>query len=271
MASERFAIETRKYNWPTPYEDILEENDPILGLYLEREPPVGEIRPLGLGSKFSHKKIGRIVFSPAHTPLEVRGSGGEARVIALRLDGDLFSRLYKSGGMDDYGLAACNDVHGTSIDLAMIRLSNEMTSPSLGSDLMLEAAGTMITVELSRFFQKTKLENAPPRHIITSAQLTRIIDIVESGAATSLEAIASECGFSVRTLMRNFKATTGRTIGHFVKDLRVNRAKTLLKDRSLSIKEIAFKSGFSQPSGFCTAFRNTTGITPGKYRRDIFS
>ena len=261
-----FAIEMRRYNWPTPYEDILEENAPVLGLYLENTMPVGEIRPLAAGSKYSPRQVGRIVFTPPRIPFEVRGSGGGARVICFSLNSDLFERLSKDALANEEILASCSDVRGTAIGWTLMRLAGEMASPGFANDLLVESAGTMITIELARFFQETEADAPRSSRTISSTQLNRIIDIVQSGAPFSIKSMALECGTSPRSLLRNFKATTGRTIGDFVKEVRINHAKNLLCDRTLSIKEIAFKTGFAQSSGFCTAFRNATGTTPRKYR-----
>lgn len=47
---------------------------------------------------------------------------------------------------------------------------------------------------------------------------------------------------------------------------RINCAKFLLKTTNLSIKEVAFHSGFNDVSGFCTTFKKREHITPGEYR-----
>ena len=71
--------------------------------------------------------------------------------------------------------------------------------------------------------------------------------------------------------MRNFKATTGRTITEVVAETRIRRAMTLLSDPSLPIKVIAGRTGFSNQSSFITAFRRATGLTPGTYRMELTS
>jgi len=47
---------------------------------------------------------------------------------------------------------------------------------------------------------------------------------------------------------------------------RMANAKFLLKISQMSVKEIAIRSGFSDESGFCTAFKKQEGMTPKKYR-----
>ncbi len=51
--------------------------------------------------------------------------------------------------------------------------------------------------------------------------------------------------------------------------VRMERAKVLLRDRTLPLKEVAARCGYPLPQNFNTAFRKTTGISPGAYRRRL--
>ena len=50
---------------------------------------------------------------------------------------------------------------------------------------------------------------------------------------------------------------------------RMSNAKFLLKTSQMSVKEIAIRSGFSDESGFCTAFKKQEGMTPNEYRNTV--
>jgi AraC family transcriptional regulator len=50
---------------------------------------------------------------------------------------------------------------------------------------------------------------------------------------------------------------------------RIERAKSLLAERKLSVTEIGFDVGFSETSSFIAAFRKVTGETPTEYRRSL--
>lgn len=50
---------------------------------------------------------------------------------------------------------------------------------------------------------------------------------------------------------------------------RINFAKYHLQNGNLSIKKIAFLSGFNSESGFCATFRKREGITPTEYRENL--
>ena len=63
-----------------------------------------------------------------------------------------------------------------------------------------------------------------------------------------------------------FKQHTGVTPSIYLRVLRINRAKELLKSTAFSVMEIAVMVGYSSNSTFTRAFRNTTGMTPKEYR-----
>ena len=54
----------------------------------------------------------------------------------------------------------------------------------------------------------------------------------------------------------------GTTFARLVDDVRRRRAVSMVRDRSLSLGEIAFLLGFSEASAFHRAFRRWTGGTP---------
>ena len=261
-------MELRRYAWPTPNEFVLEEDVPTLGMNLGRYL-FGEFRPRIGGSGLEFRKLGRVTLSPPGIPFDVRGIGGEGSVVACRIASDVFERLTQGISWDDCRLSACANIHGTIIDATLKRLAAEIVSPKFASDIMLESAGTMITVEIARFLQAAGGVDMPKARHLSSGQLTRIMELIEDRETISLQSIARECGFSERTLMRNFKATTGRTITEVVAETRIRRAIALLKDPSLPIKVIAGRTGFSNQSSFITAFRRATGLTPGSFRTEV--
>ncbi|MET9395487.1 helix-turn-helix domain-containing protein [Streptomyces sp. NPDC006624] len=64
-----------------------------------------------------------------------------------------------------------------------------------------------------------------------------------------------------------FKDAFGMSVWHYVTELRVAHARTLLAGTSWGIDRIAHASGFQTRSSFYRAFRSGTGSTPTAYRR----
>jgi AraC family transcriptional regulator len=58
----------------------------------------------------------------------------------------------------------------------------------------------------------------------------------------------------------------GMTPHQYVIQQRIERARILLRDPSLSISEISLACGFTNQSHFTRLFRKHTGVTPKTYR-----
>lgn len=63
-------------------------------------------------------------------------------------------------------------------------------------------------------------------------------------------------------LKKGFKALTGKTIHEYTQELRIAKAKELLKQDGISVSDVANTMGFSSISHFSTAFKKATGMKP---------
>ena len=63
-----------------------------------------------------------------------------------------------------------------------------------------------------------------------------------------------------------FKEETGSNFVEYLTGLRMGRAKEMLKDDSLSMKEICAEIGYSDPNYFSRIFKKNVGLTPTEYR-----
>ncbi|PDS59962.1 AraC family transcriptional regulator [Rhizobium anhuiense] len=80
--------------------------------------------------------------------------------------------------------------------------------------------------------------------------------------------VARELGMSERTLRRRL-AESNVSFQGLLDGLRKNRTLELLANRQLSVEQIAFAVGFTDPHNFRRAFRRWTGTTPGALRADV--
>jgi hypothetical protein len=62
------------------------------------------------------------------------------------------------------------------------------------------------------------------------------------------------------------KRISGKTASRIIQQHLLNSSKSLLKQTGLSIKEIAYKLHFSEPTHFNAFFRKNTGLTPARFR-----
>lgn len=81
--------------------------------------------------------------------------------------------------------------------------------------------------------------------------------------------IADEFKISPSYLSRIFKADMGIGIVDYIHRIRVDAAKLLLTDKSLTIDNVAEKVGFSNRWVLTRVFKKIVGVTPGVYRSDL--
>lgn len=83
-----------------------------------------------------------------------------------------------------------------------------------------------------------------------------------------LENIAPLFGYNVSYLGKLFTKKTGESFNGFLDQVRVEKAKELLRDPDRKIYEVAELVGWSNVDYFCKKFRKITGITPSEFRKE---
>lgn len=83
-------------------------------------------------------------------------------------------------------------------------------------------------------------------------------------SSPSLDEMAKMVYMSPTKFKNIFKDILDESPYQFILDLRLNHAKVLLKNRDLTISEIAYKVGLNHPSSLTRLFRNKLGISPNE-------
>jgi AraC-like DNA-binding protein len=81
-----------------------------------------------------------------------------------------------------------------------------------------------------------------------------------------LEALAAELGYSANYLNDLSRTTTGRSLGRWLADMRMSRARSMLNDSEVPIAEAGLRSGYDDPAYFSRIFRRVHGVAPGEWR-----
>lgn len=82
-----------------------------------------------------------------------------------------------------------------------------------------------------------------------------------------VEDLCRLAGMSQSHFYRQFLEYTGMTPIQLILEERLRYAKELLNKEEVSVKEVAYASGFNDPNYFSRIFKKQEGITPGKFRR----
>jgi AraC family transcriptional regulator len=109
-----------------------------------------------------------------------------------------------------------------------------------------------------------------PQGALPGHKLRRVIERMKADLDTDLDlkTIAAESGYSRNHFLRMFRAATQSTPHQYFLRLRIEKAQSLMKNKSLRMIDIAESCGFTSQSQFSRVFRRVIGVTPRQYRRD---
>jgi transcriptional regulator GlxA family with amidase domain len=104
-------------------------------------------------------------------------------------------------------------------------------------------------------------------------RVQRVIQMIEEDirANFALAELARAVNLSPSYLCHLFKSETGMAPTHYVKVLRMTKAKELLETTFMSVKEIATRIGAHDGSHFVRDFKRQYKVTPTQYRRSMGS
>jgi AraC-like DNA-binding protein len=98
--------------------------------------------------------------------------------------------------------------------------------------------------------------------------LNRLMDLIEENCrkeAFNVAEFGRQMGMSKSQLYRKVKSLTGSPPGDFIRNIRLMEAVKLIEQQSGNIAQIAYASGFGNPSWFSRCFREYAGVTPSEY------
>ena len=87
------------------------------------------------------------------------------------------------------------------------------------------------------------------------------------GLYANIGSAAEAMGINAARVSVLYKEHTGMHPSAYLQSLRMDKAKELLRDSDLPIKEIAVKVGYFDSSSFIRRFRQNTSMTPAQYRQ----
>ena len=141
---------------------------------------------------------------------------------------------------------------------------SEFDFPASSLEVPLLRADSSMAAFFDRSIQAL-LERTHSDRSLVHALKRALIDGLSSGDC-SIERAAKGLGASGRTLRRRLREE-GLSFREVLDDVRCELAKRHLEERRLTLGELAFVLGYSQPAPFHRAFRRWTGMTPDAYRK----
>lgn len=265
-------VQIGSYDWDKPLETLERNTIPSLTLLLSPLHDYAEGYFALEEDKGQFSEIGDIIFAPADVHLRVRASGGPIRLVRCFFErGKLQEITGHDGRWGNDELRSCLNLKHARLRETLARLGQEALSPGLASGALTEGLGMFMAVELGRHFQAIEEHTKVSAQKLSPWQLNRITQYVEnlSNYLPDVSDIAEVCGISSRHLRRLFKETTNQTIYQYSRDVWTAKAKTMLSDTKVPVKEIASCLGFADSSSFSIAFRRATGEAPKTFRQQF--
>lgn len=202
------------------------------------------------------------------------------------------------------GVFACNDARARHVqegcrrlrlriptDVAILGVDNDelmcdlaypsLSSIALGTDTIGFEAARLLNDMISerRIAKSRRFQQVPPINVVPR-ESTNTIAITDSAVARAVEFIRTNIGRSVRvadvtreidlsrsTLDNRFRQILGRTVHDEIERCRLERTKELLSATDQTLAKIASQTGFGTVQYLATVFRQSTGQTPGEYRK----
>ena len=96
----------------------------------------------------------------------------------------------------------------------------------------------------------------------------KVMDSIEahlSDSSFSVEVLADEVGMSSVQLYRKLKAITGQTPNDLIRNIRLERAASLLDQHAGNVADVAYRAGFNNLSYFAKCFKDKFHKSPSEY------
>ncbi len=147
----------------------------------------------------------------------------------------------------------------------------EVTQNTVGTKLYTESLANLFFIHLLRNYCTFTAKLRQYKDGLSPRKLQQAINYIQDNLAEdiSLEAIAKELNMSRYHFSRLFSQSMGTAPYQYAIQQRVEKAKQLLKQKDLSMVEIALECGFSSQSAFSRTFSKCVGTTPRKYRQQL--
>ena len=100
------------------------------------------------------------------------------------------------------------------------------------------------------------------------ALMERVVKCVNENLSNpdfDMETLTREVGISRAQLHRKMKEMTGIPTSEFVRNLRLEQAARLIRERKINITQVAYSVGFNNQAHFSTVFKKHFGMTPTEY------
>jgi AraC family transcriptional regulator len=147
-------------------------------------------------------------------------------------------------------------------------LEDELASPH-PSGTYAESLGTALVAHIfAKYSDLTLPSGETASRTQYTAQIGRTLEFISNHLDTdlSLEDLATVANMSKFHFAKSFRQAMGIAPHQYLVKLRVEKARKLLAQQTLSVEEVAHRVGYVDKGHFAAQFRKIVGISPNRYR-----
>ncbi len=212
-------------------------------------------------------KAGEMVFVPGMTMHFVARTGHAVRFLYLEIGPFFLGKLFPMVEKLSFTQPICKKSEKTEAVFKLLdEIISEKQQPTNEDELIIRGNLYKLTAEVHRLF--------PPKQVVKQNEKERFLtqeaeELIQNQyhTAVTVEEAAALCGYSVSSFCRIFKKAFGTSFHALLNEVRLEKAKLLLQDTTLTIAEIARQTGFADSKAFCRLFKKQNGMTATAFRQ----
>lgn len=146
-------------------------------------------------------------------------------------------------------------------------LAAEAREQTAGSAVVMARLSDALVVQAFRHHART--DDSGWLGGLRDPHLAQVLEAVHAdpGHPWTVDELADLARLSRSTFSARFTARVGQPVGRYVRAIRMQRARTMLRDERVTVAAVAARSGYGSEAAFSSAFKRVTGLSPSEARR----
>ncbi|MEA4960862.1 helix-turn-helix domain-containing protein [Lutispora sp.] len=190
----------------------------------------------------------------------------------IHIENSLINEIAR-GLYNSSNITFSNESFVASHDMSMLTrlFLEELKYKQIGYEFIVENLSSLIAAYLIRQI-KHNLPSKPHNvNFSLKENIKKVIDYMNENYTVGIsnDELSGLINMDKYSFIRNFKAQTSKTPYEYLLDLKIEKAKKMLKSNKYTITEISMACGFSSHSHFTSTFKRKTGLSPTEYRLSL--
>lgn len=240
---------------------------PHQGVLAEHSHPEAQLSVHLPAPGASHRSATRGSLHPPHEPHRGESFSGVEAVV-FHFAPDVLQDFSETMSRSKVELMPKHNFHDSVVEGLAAMCRNEHHSPHALSSFYIESASYLLLRHVLRWYSSASTDCLPPEGL-SAHELSRLTAFIEEkmDSGFTVTEISGWMRIPPSQFAQRLRFSTGLSVWQFVRQHRVAMAKVLLMNRDLPIADIAARLGYFDQSHFTKAFRDSVGLTPGKFRK----